>query len=50
MVPPVSYVVAKAEHEIKLREAERSHRLAWTAEHSRPHSVLKRLQNLFARF
>ena len=49
MVPPVSYVVAKAEHENKLREAERMHRASWPAEHSRPLSMAKRLQNLLAR-
>jgi hypothetical protein len=49
MLPPVSYVVAKAEHEIKLREAERIHRLSWSAEHRRPLSMVKRLQNLLAR-
>ena len=49
MVPPVSYVVAKAEHDNRLREAERIYRVFWAAEHDRPHSVLKRLQTLISR-
>ncbi len=49
MLPTVTYLVAKAEHEIKLREAERIHRISWSAGHSRPSSMVKRLQNLLAR-
>jgi hypothetical protein len=49
MLPPVAYLVAKAEHENKLREAERIHRASWPAGHGRPSSMVKRLQNLLAR-
>ena len=49
MLPPVTYLVAKAEHEMKLREAERIHRASWPAGHSRPSSMVKRLQSLLAR-
>jgi hypothetical protein len=49
MLPGTAQDVVKAEHELKLREAERIHRLSRPAEHSRPLSILKSLQNLLAR-
>jgi hypothetical protein len=49
MLPIAMYDIVRAENENKLREAERIHKVSWTVEHSRPHSVLKRLQNLLAR-
>ena len=46
----ISYDLAKAEIETKLREAEKMRRVSRPAEHSRPQSMLKGLQNLLARF
>ena len=49
MLPSTTHLVAKAEHENRLREAEKIHRQSWPAGHGRPLSMLKRLQNLLAR-
>ena len=49
MLPGTAHDVVKAELEIKLREAEKIHRVSRLAEHSKPLSMLKSLQNLLAR-
>jgi len=49
MLPPISYLVVKREHEHKLREAARIHSLTQPAGHSRPRSLLRSLQNLLTR-
>ena len=49
MLPGTAHDVAKAELENQLREAGKYHRLSRPAEHSRPLSILKSLQNLLAR-
>jgi hypothetical protein len=49
MLPIAMHDIVRAETENKLREAERSHRLSWPAEHGRPQSMRKRLQSLLAR-